>query len=181
VPTELEAGLLASRHTPLELCGFGLAQSGARAMHAIATHRPARVVLAGVAGSYDPALTALATVVSPSRVRCLGIGAGGRSAAQLGFADADELPLAGEGGLALSVAAASGSPGEADARLREHPGAVIEEMEGYAVALAAMIAGIPCCMVRGVSNRAGDRNTASWQLAPALEAVGRTLDTMLGR
>jgi futalosine hydrolase len=119
--------------------------------------------------------------VSASRVRCLGIGAGDLSAAELGFAANDELPLDGAGGLALSVATASDSPEQAAYRRRQHAQAVIEEMEGYAVAVAAMLAGVPCAMVRGVSNLAGDRDTAGWQLDRALRSVVEVLDTMLAR
>jgi futalosine hydrolase len=181
VPTELEAKRLALDHAPLELCGFGLAWAGAAAMHAIARHRPARVVLTGVCGSYDAVAAPIGGVVSASRVRCLGIGAGGLSAAELGFATDDELPLEGAGGLALSVATASDSPEQAESRRHQHPPAVIEEMEGYAVAVAARLAGIPCTMVRGVSNLAGDRDNAGWQLDRALRAVVEALDTMLER
>jgi futalosine hydrolase len=181
VPTELEAEGLALDHAPFELCGFGLAWAGAAAMHAIARHRPARVVLAGACGSYDTVAAPIGAVVSASRVRCLGIGAGGLSAAELGFAAEDELPLEGAGGLALSVATASDSPGQAESRRRQHPSAVIEEMEGYAVAVAAMLAGVPCAMVRGVSNLAGDRDTAGWQMDRALRSVVEALDTMLAR
>lgn len=181
VPTELEATRLALDHAPLELCGFGLAWAGAAAMHAISSHRPARVVLAGVCGSYDAVAAPVGGVVLPSRVRCHGIGAGGLSATELGFAEADELPLEGGAGLALSVATASDSPEQAQARRRQHPQALIEEMEGYAVAVAAMLGGIPCQIVRGVSNLAGDRDRAGWQLDRALQAVVRALDTMLER
>jgi futalosine hydrolase len=56
---------------------------------------------------------------------------------------------------------------------------VLEEMEGYAVALAAMTAEIPCTMVRAVSNMAGDREPAGWALDPALHALRERLDSML--
>jgi nucleoside phosphorylase len=62
------------------------------------------------------------------------------------------VELDGGQGLALSVAEASGSPAEAAARAAAHPAALVEEMEGYAVALAATIMSVPCSMVRGISN-----------------------------
>ena len=52
-------------------------------------------------------------------------------------------------------------------------------MEGYAVALAAMLAEIPCTMLRAISNMAGDRNLAGWSLDPALDALRERLDSML--
>jgi futalosine hydrolase len=179
VPTELEARRLALRHEPLELCGFGLARAGVGAMHAIARHRPQRVVLAGVAGSYDTALAPIGAVLAPRMVRCHGVGVGDRTPAQLGFADSDEAALDGQDGLALSVARASESLDEARSRSTAEPRAVLEEMEGYAVALAAMTAEIPCMMLRAVSNMAGDRDVAGWSLDPALDALRERLDSML--
>ncbi|HWH67530.1 MAG TPA: hypothetical protein VNS99_15595, partial [Gaiellales bacterium] len=116
VPTELEARRLALRHAPLELCGFGLARAGVGAMHAIARHRPQRVVLAGVAGSYDAGLAPIGAVLAPALVRCHGLGVGDQTPAQLGFADSDEAALEGEDGLALSVARASESLDQARSR-----------------------------------------------------------------
>jgi futalosine hydrolase len=179
VPTELEARRLALEHAPLELCGFGLARAGVGAMQAIARHRPQRVVLAGVAGSYDATLAPIGAVLAPRLVRCHGLGVGDQTPAQLGFADSDEMALDGQDGLALSVARASESRDQARSRRTAEPQAVLEEMEGYAVALAAMVTGIPCTMVRGVSNMAGDRDLAGWSLDPALDALRERLDSML--
>lgn len=180
VPTALEAEALRTAW-PLEVCGFGLAAAGVGAMDAITRHRPRTVVLAGLAGTYDAERAPLESIVIPGSVRCVGIGAGGRTAAQLGFAASDELALAGGDGLAVSVTEASGSPEQADGRRRAHPEALIEEMEGYAVALAATTVGIPCTMVRGISNQAGVRDRANWSVDAALAAVQRTLDSMAGR
>jgi futalosine hydrolase len=179
VPTELEARRLALRHTPLELCGFGLARAGVGAMQAIARYRPQRLVLAGVAGSYDADLAPIGAVLVPGLVRCHGIGAGDQTPADLGFADSDEAALDGQDGLALSVARASQSLDQARSRHVAEPRAVLEEMEGYSVALAAMIAEIPCTMVRAISNMAGDRDLAGWSLDPALDALRERLDSML--
>ena len=178
-PTRVEADELALARVTVEVCGFGLAAAGVYAARAIALHGPDRVVLAGIGGSYDLAAAPIGAVVRPGTVRCVGIGAGGRSAAELGFAESDDVRLAGDGPLALSVAAASASLEEASGRAAAHTGAIVEEMEGYAVALAAMKASIPCLMVRGISNRAGDRDREGWRIAPALQAVGEALDTIL--
>ena len=57
----------------------------------------------------------------------------------------------------LSVAGVSASR-ERVARLRgAHPGALLENMEGFAVALACARQGIACVEVRSVSNRVGPR------------------------
>jgi futalosine hydrolase len=179
VPTAGEADELALHGAVVELCGFGLAVSGVRAAGAIARHRPGRVILAGLAGTYDPRAAQPGRAVWAGTVRCVGIGAAGQSAAELGFAESDDLTLAGGGPLALSVASASATITEARDRAAAHPGAVLEEMEGYAVALAAMDAGVRCFMVRGVANAAGDRDRATWHVAPALAAVREAVDTIL--
>jgi len=175
----VEAAALDAHGAPVEVCGFGLAAAGVGAMAAIARHAPKRIVLAGVAGTYDGDRAPVGAAVVPARVRCVGIGAGGSSAAELGFAATDEVSLAGDRGLALSVAAASGSAAEANARRGDHPGAVLEEMEGYSVALAATTMSAVCVMVRGISNLAGDRDRARWRMEAALAAVQTALDRIL--
>lgn len=185
------------------LCGFGLAAAGAGAAHAICRYRahhssstPGHVLLAGIAGTYDRLQAPVGSALIAARARCVGIGAGAgrahRSAAALGWHQgitvdgeaevADELAFwraAGDAGgaagaLLLSVTSASGSTREAAARLAAHPGAVAEEMEAFAVGLAARLAGVPLVVVRGISNVAGDRRRAAWRTADAL-AETRTL------
>ncbi|NBP89418.1 MAG: futalosine hydrolase, partial [Planctomycetia bacterium] len=54
-----------------------------------------------------------------------------------------------------------------------------EDMEGFAVALACRLAGVPCQIIRGISNRAGDRDKAHWQIEPALRAVAKQAKAVL--
>jgi futalosine hydrolase len=175
VPTAAEAELLGDGMPGrVCLCGFGLAAAGAGAAHAIATHRHAArggVVLAGAAGTYDPARLAIGAVVDAAAVRVDGIGAGGAGPAALGFADADVIQLDGTQGELLSVAEAAATPADAAARVARHPTALGEEMEGFAVAVAASLFGVSLRIVRGASNLAGDRDHAGWRLADALNAV----------
>lgn len=63
----------------------------------------------------------------------------------------------------LTVAGVSDSEKQAAARAAGF-GSLVENMEGYAVALAGQSAGIPVVEVRGVSNRAGNRDKATWNL-----------------
>jgi futalosine hydrolase len=181
VPTAAEAELLAAADAgPVSLCGFGLAAAGAGAAHAIALHAPTRVILVGCAGSYDLEHAPIGSVVVASAVRCHGIGVGGLTPAELGWAASDQIELDGDGGLVLSVASASATVGEAAIRLATHPDAVAEEMEGYSVAVAAMLSQVPLTVVRGISNRAGDRNKAAWRMPEALAAAGDVVASMLG-
>ncbi len=156
------------------MCGFGLAAAGAGAAHAIATHRHAAeegVILAGAAGTYDPDRLAIGAALDSSAVRLDGIGAGGSGPAALGFAETDVIALGGTEGEILSVAQAAATPAGAEARAARYPAAVAEEMEGFAVAIAASLFGVPLRIVRGASNRAGDRDHAGWRMADALRAV----------
>ena len=74
-------------------------------------------------------------------------------------------------GLLLTVCAAAASASEVADRVRLFPTAVAEDMEGFGVAGACRMAGVPCGIVRGISNRAGDRDVAGWQIGPALAAA----------
>jgi futalosine hydrolase len=179
VPTAVEADILAAEGLPGTpvVCGFGLAAAGAGAAHAIATHRDAAgagVVLIGAAGTYDPDRHPVGSAATAGAVRCDGIGAGTgaghRSGAELGFADSDLIGL-GDGVELLSVAAAAGSRAEAAERRRRHPDAAGEEMEGYAVALAARLFGADLMVVRGFSNAAGERRPSRWRMHEALAAA----------
>jgi futalosine hydrolase len=175
VPTAIEAELLGDGLPgPVHICGFGLAAAGAGAAHAIATHpRDAEdgVVLAGAAGTYDPGRLAIGAALDAGRVRIDGIGAGGSAPAALGFAERDVVDLAGRGGELLSVAEAAATPACAAERAARHPAAVGEEMEGFAVAVAAGLFEVPLRIVRGASNAAGDRDHSSWRMGDALRAV----------
>jgi futalosine hydrolase len=158
----------------VRVCGFGLAAAGAGAAHAVATHlaeAETGVVLVGTAGTYDPNRFAIGTAIDASSVRIDGIGAGGAGPAQLGFAEADVIGLGGADGELLSVAEASGTTSVAAGRAERHPSALAEEMEGFAAAVAADLFGVPLWIVRGASNRAGDRNHAGWRMAEALAAA----------
>ena len=182
VPTELERRALFGDQTPahVRLCGFGLAEAGARAGHAIATFGPlpARVVLVGIAGSYDADRFPPGSAVVGGSIRLAGIGAGGQTPSGLGFAETDLLPLDGDGPEILSVAEASVDTAQAGARHARFPTAAIEEMEGFAVAVAAAAFGVPLRVIRGVSNLAGDRDRDRWQIGPGLRAAAAALEAL---
>jgi futalosine hydrolase len=172
--------MLADPGAPVAVCGFGLAASGAGAAHEIALRRPSHVILVGCAGSYDLQRAPIGSAVVASAVRCHGIGAGGFSAAELGWVESDQIELDGDGGLVLSVASASATVGEAAIRLSKHPSAVLEEMEGYAVAVAATLAEVRLTVIRGVSNMAGERDKTTWRIPEALGAASAVVASMLG-
>jgi futalosine hydrolase len=181
----------------LELVGFGPVAAAARTAALLAEGRPTAVLLLGIAGSLDERLK-LGGAAWFQRVACHGVGVGTGpeflSAGEVGWpqwpgdpaaglaAVGDELPLtlpALEGqrseavpvGLLLSACAASATVADAALRRNKFPAAMAEDMEGFAVALACQLAAVPCQIVRGISNRAGDREKANWQVEQALRAA----------
>ena len=209
VPTELERGFIApvmaaacSAVIPVELCGFGSVVAAARAAQLIAEHRPERVLLVGIAGSYADRL-AIGQAYAFERVACHGIGVGSGDAfmpaAGIGWSQwpgdaaaaiGDTLPCASgrlpaadapaRAGLLLSACAASSGDDDVRSRLRLHPDAAAEDMEGFAVAAACRLAGMPLDIVRGISNTAGDRDLSRWQIEAACREAAALAATLLG-
>ena len=210
VPTELERGLIAPAVAAAcgsairsELCGFGPVVAAARTAQLIAEHRPERVLLVGIAGRYADRL-AIGQAYAFERVACHGIGAGSGEAfvpaEAMGWPQwpgdgsdpatrigdvlactSGRLPAAAaRAGLLLSACSASAGEGDVRSRLRLHPDAAAEDMEGFAVAAACRLAGVPLDIVRGISNTAGDRDLSRWQIEAACRAAAALAATLLG-
>jgi futalosine hydrolase len=199
VPTERERQHLAAQpgfavDAPCELCGFGPVAAAAHTATVIARHRPDRVVLLGIAGTYDTVALPVesAAVFGSVTMHGVGVGAGAGfiSAAALGFhhwredqhppPDVDELSLsipvaAAVGPLLastlLTCCTASADTAEANLRRRQHPNVTAEDMEGYGVALACRLAEVPLAIARGISNEVGDRGVTRWRIREALDAA----------
>jgi futalosine hydrolase len=199
VPTEPERRLLAPAlagglgpASRIELCGFGPVAAAARTAALIAAYAPARVLLVGIAGRLDARLD-IGAAYRFDRVACYGVGAGSGD----GFVPAEALgwsqwpgdpasPAAAVGdvidlpadvgrvaadGLLLTVCAASATAEDVARRTKLFPAAVAEDMEGFAVALACRLAGVPLTIIRGISNTAGDRDHSRWRVPEALAAA----------
>lgn len=196
VPSVLEFARLSSVTLPasvvLARVGVGLLDATRRATLLLEEFEPDECLLVGLAGSRDPARAAPGALVLGTAVRNEAIGAGHADAfvplAAMGLRDEplapDLLALVDDvlprdvvvvRGIVGSVAAASGSPAEARAWATRHPDVLVEEMEGYGVALACRDADVPLAIVRAVSNAAGDRDVARWELDAAFAALGRGL------
>ena len=74
----------------------------------------------------------------------------------------------------VTVSAVSGSPARARL-LSNRYSALCENMEGGAVAQVCLRYRVPFLEIRGLSNRAGDRNKKRWQLSKALNNCQRAL------
>jgi futalosine hydrolase len=192
----------------VEKCGFGLIAAAASTANVIAAHRPRQVVLLGIAGTYHDSI-AVGSACCFDRVTCHGIGVGSSldshhlSAEDLGWAHCDasechaaisdtiELPYlsrcpsGGEvpeqpGRHLLSVTTASSDESEAAFRRHHFPDADVEDMEGFAVALACAVAKVPLRIIRGISNHAGDRRHENWSVKPALRAAAELAIKVMG-
>lgn len=191
----------------IELCGFGPIAAAARSAGLLAALRPTRVLLVGIAGRLDERLPIGSAHVF-GEVACFGVGAGSGEAfapaAALGWpqwpgdppddeAAIGDLLACADGiahapgvayapaaaGLLLTACAASADATDVADRRRLFPAAVAEDMEGYGVALACRLAGVPLQIVRGMSNTAGDRDKSRWQVGPALAAAASLARTLL--
>jgi len=208
IPTEQERRVLSplmaaamAGSARMELCGFGMVAAAARTAQLVAELAPARVLLVGIAGRLDDRLS-LGEAYRFGTVSCYGIGAGTGndflSAESLGWqqwpgdppdpADAigDTIPCATAGDAVvprseqlLTVCAAAASEADVVARMRMFPGAAAEDMEGFAVAVACRLKRVPVDIIRGISNTAGDRNKAHWQVTGALEAAAELAVRMM--
>lgn len=182
------------------ICGFGPVLAGARTMQLLTTLRPRRALLVGIAGAYDTETHPIGTAHEPARVALHGVGAGEGEAFQgppsLGFPQwpgspdttaepvVDEValpraPASSGASLLLTTCAASSSPEEAARRRERHPDAVLEDMEGFAVAAACALARVPLRIVRGVSNTVGDRSPENWRIPGALAAARESVIEIL--
>jgi len=180
------------------LCGFGPVAAAARTAQLLAEHAPKRVLLVGIAGSLDERLP-VGAACHFDRVACFGVGAGSGdefvpagtmgwhqwpgdadgtsppSGVQIGDEIGDLMPcsVGGRADLLLTVCSAAANPEDVRLRKQSFPAATVEDMEGFAVAFACRLRGVPVGIVRGISNMAGDRDKSHWQVAAAVEAAGR--------
>ncbi|MFT5285420.1 MAG: futalosine hydrolase [Planctomycetota bacterium] len=198
-PTELErhrfmdrGGLPFGCALP-HICGFGPVAAAARTSHLIAQLKPARVILCGIAGTYDQDRYPVGEAVMFGRVAIDGVGAGQGEEhvlpPALGFPQwpgsddtrvepvETELPLirdvepTSDSPLLLTTCAASISDQEARVRLTRYPDAIAEDMEGFAVAMSCALSSTPLTIIRGFSNVVGDRNSSNWRIPSALYAA----------
>ncbi len=70
--------------------------------------------------------------------------------------------------LLLTTTTASAHFRDAENKLKKFPNAIAEDMEGFSVAVACHLHSIPLDIIRGISNRAGDRNHANWNVRQAM-------------
>ncbi|MCM2576861.1 futalosine hydrolase [Streptomyces meridianus] len=148
------------------------------------------VVSAGIGGGFTGPAPVGSVVVADAIVAAdLGAELPGRPdgflpVSDLGFGTSEHLPPAalsaavaraveGVHAPVLTVSTVTGSAERAADLASRHPGAAAEAMEGFGVAEAAALQGLPVLEIRGVSNPVGPRDRAGWDMAAALTAVER--------
>ncbi len=192
IPTDLERKRLADQGgfedaAHVELCGFGPIAAAARTAALIERLEPRRVLLVGIAGTFDEDRLPVGEAAAFGGVALEGVGAGEGerfvAPPALGFPQwpgsrdttpspiTDRIDLAEDGPLLLSTCAASDSAAHAALRRSHFPEALAEDMEGFAVALACALKRVPCGIVRGASNVVGDREPSAWRIPAALGAA----------
>ncbi|MEO2028823.1 MAG: futalosine hydrolase [Fuerstiella sp.] len=181
----------------LECCGFGVIAAAARAAQFLSLDSPERIVLTGIAGTFNNRLQ-IGHAYWFSEVAAFGIGAGSgpqfltagemdwphwdapAGSAEDRIGDVIQLttgssPREPNAGMLLTVCAASAQQSDVDLRLAKFPAAAAEDMEGFSAALAGRICDVPVEIVRGISNNAGDRNKENWQIREALAAAAELI------
>lgn len=81
-------------------------------------------------------------------------------------------------GVVLTVSTVTGSAERAAELAARHPGALAEAMEGFGVAEAAVVHGVPVLELRAVSNAVGPRDRAAWRIGEALAALTDAFRTL---
>ncbi|MEO2094659.1 MAG: futalosine hydrolase [bacterium] len=208
VPTELELRRLEDQggftRGPARvcLCGFGPIAAAARTAQLCAEWQPERVLLVGIAGTFDSSRAALESAHEFGTVALTGVGAGEGMHFQgppaLGFAQwpgspsttphpvVESLTLAAPEKIGLLLTSCAATANEAVLARRRaafdgdsKQGPFCEDMEGFGVALACALACVPLRIVRGVSNEVGDRDPAHWRIPAALDAARCLANTLI--
>lgn len=198
------AATLHGRACRVLITGVGPVSAGIALGRMLGAHPDTRgVVNAGLGGSLDLAALPLGAPCAASAEIFPEYGLftpNGLSPQGLGFAQweggdvYDRLPLsphdaAAAMGLTLpqawplapivSVAGVSGTPERAATIQARYPDAKVENMEGFACALACAQVGVPFLELRTVSNAVGSRAAADWDIPGAFAALAAALETLL--
>ncbi|GFN32128.1 futalosine hydrolase [Paenibacillus xylaniclasticus] len=172
--------------------GVGPAAAAASSAAALAAGHYRLVISAGIGGGY-PGQAEIGDIVVSTGIVAADLGAetpdGERfiSVDELGFGSSrievdertalrliDALQTSSMrviAGQALTVSTATGSAEQAARLAVRVPGAASEGMEGFGVAAAAKLAGVPVLELRAISNAVGPRDKSAWRIGEALASL----------
>ncbi|MFH8936974.1 futalosine hydrolase [Streptomyces griseosporeus] len=143
------------------------------------------VVSAGIGGGFLPGAP-LGSLVVADEITAADLGAetpdGFLPVTELGFGTVTHRPPAAlvrravaatgaPAGTVLTVTTVTGTAARAAELRARHPRALAEAMEGFGVAEAAALHGLPVLEIRAVSNPVGPRDRAAWRIGEALAAL----------
>jgi len=201
-------GRLRKRHVALVACGVGKASAATAVASLAASVRPSACLMTGIAGAYVGAFVPVGAAVCAASETDLDAGVAYRSAvASLAEIPLPRVPadarserpdlfevfptdprwtaaLAGAcGAVPVPFATSDAIAGDLDvaAERAGRSGASVESMEGAGAALACARLGLPFAEVRGVSNVAGVRDKAAWNVGGAVRAASAAVLAALGR
>lgn len=188
-------GRLSGRSVIVATCGVGTVAAAGAAVGLAAGVRPTALLMTGIAGTYAGAFVPVGAAVAAASEFDLDAGVlfsnGWSSLASVPLARGhgpdgplfDTVPT--DAGWRDALAAACGTvplpfatsdavSGDLDvaAERSERSGASLESMEGFGAALACARLGLRFAEVRGVSNVAGVRDKAAWDVRGAIAAAG---------
>ncbi|NOV00156.1 futalosine hydrolase [Paenibacillus planticolens] len=172
------------------LAGVGLAAAAANGAMMLAAAQYDLVVIAGIAGGF-PGQAEIGSLVVASEIIAADLGVelldGFSSLDDLGFGStrisvaadiAERLTAAlAAAGLSartapvLTVATATGTAATQALLAARVPGAAAEAMEGFGIATAAALRGVPVIEIRAISNAVGPRDRDAWRIGDALKAL----------
>ncbi|MEV5981971.1 futalosine hydrolase [Streptomyces sp. NPDC052114] len=188
VPAERDAvvrGLPDGAGIDVVAVGVGPAAAAAATALRLAAAPYDLVVCAGIGGGFQPDAPVGSLVVA-DEITVADLGAetpdGFAPVTELGFGAVTHRPprslvrevadaCGGATGTVLTVSTVTGSAGRAAELRRRHPRALAEAMEGFGVAEAAVLRGLPVLEVRAVSNAVGPRDRDAWRIGDALTAL----------
>jgi futalosine hydrolase len=172
-------------HVDVLAAGAGPAAAAAGTATALATGTYDLVVSAGIGGGFR-AHAPLGSLVVADAIVAADLGAetseGYLPIDELGFGRTVHLPPAGLSARVaktldavyapvLTVSTVTGTAARAAELTARHPRAAAEAMEGFGVAEAAAVHGVPVLEIRAVSNAVGPRDRAAWRIGEALDAL----------
>ncbi|MFI0981144.1 futalosine hydrolase [Streptomyces sp. NPDC021093] len=170
--------------------GVGPAAAAASTARALATAAAASapydlVISAGIGGGFAD-VAPVGSVVVADAIVAADLGAetaeGYVPVTGLGFGTVEHLPPAAlvrtaaratgaAAGTVLTVSTVTGTAARAAELRVRHPYAAVEAMEGFGVAEAAALFGLPVLEIRAVSNAVGPRDRDAWRIGDALAAL----------
>lgn len=181
----------------VRLAGVGPASAAATTATALASADYDLVISAGIGGGFagqaDIGAIVLASEIvaadlgaeSPDgfiSVDALGFGTSRIAAdAALAMRWAETLRAAGKPvavGPIVTVCTATGTAASASALAARVTGAAAEGMEGFGVATAAQLRGVPVLEIRAVSNPVGPRDRSVWRIPEALRSLESAFSTL---